>query len=132
MWPGVVMAISRMLPRQHFPAIGDHPADLGGGERLVHAGLRIVGARHAGVEHLFRRRGCDQRRAGQLLQPRDPADMVEMLMADQQIFDVAKAEAELADIVGDQFRARFGPASISTWPSSPVIRIAEMPQVPTR
>ena len=44
-------------------------------------------------------------RAGQLLQPRNPADMVEMLVAVEQELDVAEPEAEPADVVRDEVGA---------------------------
>ena len=89
--------------------IGDHPADICGGEGLVHAGLRVVLTGQAGAQHRCRRRGSHQRRPGQLLEPRHPADMIEMLMAHQQVFYVLQLEAERADIGGNQVGTLFRP-----------------------
>ena len=73
-------------------------------------GLRVIRARHAAREHLGgHRRGIDLR-AGQLLQPRDPADMVVVLVALEDDLHVAEPESELADIGRDQVGARLGPA----------------------
>ena len=86
----------------HLLAVADHPVDMGRGEGRVHARLRVVGARIAAVEHGRGGLRGDELRAGKALQLGEATDMVEMLVAVEQIFDVRRCEAELADVVGDQ------------------------------
>ena len=100
----------------------------------MQAGLRIVARRRCPCSNTLaaagERNSC---RAGQPLQPRNAADVVEMLVAVQDDLHVLEPEAERADIVGDRgprparCRRRSGYR-----PASPTIRIEVMPQVPTR
>ncbi len=93
-----------------FAIVADHPTDRGWRKGLVDAGLRVVGARRPGFEHLRRRSRGDERRAAQPLQLCNAADMVEMLMAVQDELHVLQPEAKRADVVGDDVRALLGPA----------------------
>ena len=104
-----------------------------GREGLVHPGLRIADARGARLEDLRGRLRGVELRAGQLLEPPDAADMVDMLMAVQQDLHVLGTEAECADVVEDRSAPVLGAARRSGCaPRLPVIRIEEMPHVPTR
>ena len=102
---------SARSPSRTIAAVGDDPADRGGGEGLVHA--RPADRRRSATP-VFEAPSPQARRrtsvrAGQLLQPRDAADMVEMLMAVQQIFDVARAGSRAARILS---ATRSAPASV--------------------
>ena len=58
--------------------------------------------------------------------------MVEMLVAMEQELHVGQSEPEEPDVVGDEVGALFRTGIDQDVAFGPVIRIAEMPQVPTR
>ena len=75
----------------------------------MHPGLRIADAGVPVAKTLAAAGRGVKLRAGQLLQPRDAADMVEMLVAVQEDFHVAELEAELPRCC---WRSRSAPASV--------------------
>ena len=99
--------------------------------RIVQPCLRIARIVFPGADDVDRARADQHRRTARLLEPRHAADMIEMLMAAQKRLHIGYLEAKAGDIGGDDFRTLAVPVSISTNPSSPSIRIALMPQVPT-
>ena len=91
-----------------------------GREGLVHPGLRIADARRAGLEDLRGSRRGVELRAGQLLQPPDAADMVDMLVAVQQDLHVAR---------GLNPRARDVAAMTRSAPASVPASMQDMPRI---
>ena len=90
-------------------AVAYHTVDPRRGKGWVHSGLRVSRTGGSAVEDRCGRRRRDELGAGQLLQARHSADMVEVLMAVEQVADVAQVEAKPADVGGDQVGAHLGP-----------------------
>ena len=101
----------------HVAAVGDHPADAAAGKGLCMPACGSSALAAPVLSTFCRRRRCHQRRAGQLLQPRDAADMVEMLMAvSRYLMSVSRKPS--CRILSAIRSAPFSvPASIRTWPS---------------
>src|SRR5690606_29188008 len=88
----------------------DLAADPRGGERVVHAGLRVLGGIAPAGEHRRRLGRRQQARAGAPLKLCQAADVVEMLAAVQQELHIRKLEAERLDVRSDRRGASGGPS----------------------
>src|SRR5687768_1681376 len=83
-------------------AVAQDPIDTDRREGFVHPGLRIARVDYAGFKLSLRGSACRDFRAGQPLKLGHAADMVEMLVARADPFDVLDLETERLDVGGDQ------------------------------
>src|SRR5690606_28049267 len=90
---------------------GNATIDPGGGEGVVHAVLRVFGGLAAALEDGPSLGRGQQARAGTALELRQPADVVEMLVAVEEELHVGQREAQRFDIGGDR-RGTFGGATV--------------------
>ena len=108
-WPGVISAVSVTSPTRDLVALADHAVDLDG--RKVERGVALLSRVVAALEQRLVGGARGELRAGVLLQPGEPAGVVEMRMRVEQLLDVGDLEAELLDVRLD-LRVRLGQAGV--------------------